>query len=60
MLADRLPNGTLTALADHGHYHHLIGWPWLLARAAGHDVETGADRYVIPEKEPMSPNGDIA
>lgn len=49
LLAKRLPNGTLTELPEHGHYHHLTGWPWLLARAAGHDVGIGSETYEIPE-----------
>jgi len=50
LLVERLPNGTLTALPEHGHYHHLTGWPWLLARAGGRAVEVGADSYSIPER----------
>jgi pimeloyl-ACP methyl ester carboxylesterase len=49
LMVERLPFGILTELPEHGHYHHLTGWPWLLARAAGHDVGVGADFYEIPE-----------
>ncbi|WP_417424841.1 alpha/beta fold hydrolase [Hoeflea sp.] len=49
LMVERLPNGSLTELPEHGHYHHLTGWPWLLARTAGCDVNVGAETYVIPE-----------
>lgn len=48
LMVERLPNGTLTELPEHGHYHHLTGWPWLLARAAGRAVQVGAENYQIP------------
>ncbi len=49
MLADHLPNATLTALLEKGHYHHITNWPWLVARAAGHDLAVNSDRYCIPD-----------
>jgi pimeloyl-ACP methyl ester carboxylesterase len=49
LMVERLPNGKLAALPEHGHYHHLTGWPWLMARAAGRDVAVDADSYAIPK-----------
>ncbi|WP_167740381.1 alpha/beta fold hydrolase [Parasedimentitalea huanghaiensis] len=49
LLAQHLPDAHLTAMADKGHYHHITNWPWLLARAAGRDVEPGSERYSIPD-----------
>ena len=41
MLADELPNGSLHVLNNQGHYHYYRNWPWMLARAAGHDMPVG-------------------
>ena len=49
LLAEHLPNAKFTAMDDKGHYHHITNWPWLAARAAGHDVAPGSDRYCIPD-----------
>jgi len=49
LLAKHLPNAQLTTMLGKGHYHHITNWPWLLARAAGHDVAPESDRYSIPD-----------
>lgn len=49
LMAQHLPDCTLTELPDKGHYHHITGWPWMAARAAGCDVGIEADIYSIPK-----------
>lgn len=48
LLAEHLPNAVLHRLPEKGHYHHLLGWPWILARAAGRDVDIESEVYEIP------------
>lgn len=49
LLAQHLPNGQLITMVGKGHYHQLVNWPWLVARAAGLDVAPDSDRYCIPD-----------
>ncbi len=48
LLTQHLPNAVLHRLPEKGHYHHFCSWPWLLARAAGRDVEIDSENYEIP------------
>ncbi|MBO9473358.1 hypothetical protein J7413_07380 [Shimia sp. R10_1] len=48
-LCAELPNAQLTVLAGRGHYHHIENWPWLIARAAGAELDVGATIYEIPD-----------
>jgi len=48
MLAEDLRCATFQVLAGKGHYHHVRGWPWLMARAAGIDAEPGSAKYDFP------------
>jgi pimeloyl-ACP methyl ester carboxylesterase/DNA-binding CsgD family transcriptional regulator len=48
-LVRHLPVAALHRLPGKGHYHHMIHWPSLVARAAGHDVAPDNDRYGFPD-----------
>jgi pimeloyl-ACP methyl ester carboxylesterase/DNA-binding CsgD family transcriptional regulator len=48
LLAEHLPNAVLHPLPEKGHYHNSISWPWMLARAAGRDVEIDSESFDIP------------
>ncbi len=47
LLVRHLPQARLLRLKDKGHYHHIVTWPTLLARAAGHDTSI-EDRHQLP------------
>lgn len=47
-LAADLPQATMYRLEGKGHYHHIAGWPALVARAAGHDVDIEGEMYDFP------------
>lgn len=47
-LAQDLPNAAFTLFDDKGHYQHISGWPWMVARAAGLDVAPYDRTYTIP------------
>lgn len=41
-LFENINNSKLFILPGQGHFHGAINWPWLLARAGGRNVATGA------------------
>ena len=48
LLAEHLPEARLFRLQDKGHYHHIVTWPSLLARAAGRETPI-EDRHHLPD-----------
>lgn len=48
MLAGDLPQAQFFTLPEQGHYHHMTGWPWLLARTVGKPVEINSEFFSLP------------